>query len=120
LRPEGDDLLAATMVIILAGLVTLPTSLLVESPWIKPLTIAATGSLTLLGLVATGLATVVYFKLLRSAGATFLAQMNYLIPVWALVAGAAILKEQVASKTIFALMIILLGIAISQSRRLEQ
>ena len=81
---------------------------------------AAAGSLALLGLIATGLATVVYFKLLRSAGATFLAQMNYLIPVWALAAGAAFLKEQVVPKTIFALMIILLGIAISQSRRLGQ
>jgi len=118
LRPESDDLLTATMVLILAGLVTLPTSLLVESPWTKPLSVAAISAITLLGLIATGLATVVYFKLLRSAGATFLAQMNYLIPVWALAAGAVFLNEQVTPKTALALLIILFGIGISQSRRL--
>ena len=117
LRPESDDLLTATMVLILAGLVTLPTSLLVESPWTKPMSIAAASSLALLGLIASGLATVVYFKLLRSAGATFLTQMNYLIPVWALAAGALFLHEQVTLKTALALAVILLGIAISQSQR---
>ncbi|RUM93687.1 MAG: EamA/RhaT family transporter [Thiothrix sp.] len=120
LRPESDDLLTATMVLIFAGLVALPTSLVVESPWISPLSVAATASITLLGLVATGLATVVYFKLLRSAGATFLAQMNYLIPVWALAAGAVFLNEQVTPKTALGLVIILLGIAISQNRQLRK
>jgi len=118
LRPESDDLLTATMVLILAGLVTLPTSLLIESPWIKPTSIAAISAIALLGLIATGLATVVYFKLLRSAGATFLAQMNYLIPVWALAAGVVFLNEQVTPKTALALLVILFGIGISQSRRL--
>ncbi len=118
LRPESDDLLTATMVLILAGLITLPTSLLIESPWIKPTSIAAISAIALLGLIATGLATVVYFKLLRSAGATFLAQMNYLIPVWALAAGVVFLNEQVTPKTALALSVILFGIGISQSRRL--
>jgi len=120
LRPESDDLLTATMVLILASLVMLPTSLLVETPWFKPINIATTGAITLLGLIATGLGTVLYFKLLRSAGATFLAQMNYLIPVWALAAGVIILNEQVTTKALVALTIILLGIAISQSHQLSE
>jgi drug/metabolite transporter (DMT)-like permease len=43
--------------------------------------------------------------------------MNYLIPVWALAAGALFLHEQVTLKTALALAVILLGIAISQSQR---
>jgi drug/metabolite transporter (DMT)-like permease len=120
LRPESDDLLTATMVLILASLVMLPTSLFVEAPWFKPINIATIAAITLLGLIATGLGTVLYFKLLRSAGATFLAQMNYLIPVWALAAGVIVLNEQVTTKALVALTIILLGIAISQSHRLSE
>jgi drug/metabolite transporter (DMT)-like permease len=115
LRPESDDLLTATMVLILASLVTLPSSLILEDPWIKPLNIAAANAIALLGLIATGLATVVYFKLLRSTSATFLAQMNYLIPLWALAAGVVFLNEAVTQRAAIALVVILGGIAISQS-----
>ena len=120
MRPESGDLLTATMVLILASLVTLPASLFLEDPWIKPLSIAAASAVALLGLIATGLATVVYFILLRSAGATFLVQMNYLIPLWALAAGTIFLHEEVTPRTVLALFIILTGIAVSQSRRLDE
>ncbi len=122
LRPESSDLLTSTMVLIFASLITLPFSFISpdagENSFIfAEITPAAAGAALFLGLIATGLATVLYFKLLRSAGATFLSMINYLIPVWALLAGVLLLQESVSSQAIVALSIILLGIAVSQVRR---
>ncbi|HBS27412.1 MAG TPA: EamA/RhaT family transporter [Gammaproteobacteria bacterium] len=122
LRPESSDLLTSTMVLIFASLLTLPFSFInsgaTENSFkFTDITPAAAGSALFLGLIATGLATVLYFKLLRSAGATFLSMINYLIPVWALLAGVLLLHESVSSQALIALSIILLGIAVSQVRR---
>jgi len=68
----------------------------------------------LLGVVSTAAATVVYFKLVALAGPTFLSLINYLIPLWAVVLGIAFLGERPDWNAIFALILILGGIAISQ------
>lgn len=117
LRPESSDLLTSTMVLMLASMITLPFSMTGSIPAMESITPAAAISALLLGMIATGLATVVYFKLLRSAGATFLSMINYLIPVWALVAGVIFLQETVSIEAYLALGMILTGIGISQVRR---
>lgn len=120
LRPESGDLLTSTVVLIFASVITLPFSFMNGSdvPFrLAEVTKVSAAAALFLGLIATGLATVLYFKLLRSAGATFLAMINYLIPVWALLAGVLFLQESVSTRAVIALSIILLGIAISQVRR---
>ena len=72
-----------------------------------------TAALIGLGLLSTGLATVVYYGVVSSAGPTFLSLINYLIPVFAVVAGAAFLGERLAVRSFVALAIILLAIVIS-------
>ena len=116
LRPESDDLLTATAVLIIASLLMLPASLAIETPWIKPVTTQAALALLFLGLLATAVATFVYFRLLRMAGATFLSQINYLIPLWALAAGAIFLDETVHWNSLVALVLILGGVALAQTR----
>jgi len=116
LRPESDDLLTATAVLIIGSLMMLPVSLSIETPWVKPVSIQTGLALLFLGLVATAIATFVYFRLLRLAGATFVSQINYLIPLWALVAGAIFLDEKITWNSLVALVLILAGIAVAQSR----
>ncbi len=116
LRPESDDLLTSTMVLTFAALITLPFSLAGGHPLTGKLSTIALAAILFLGVVATGLATVVYFVLLRRAGATFVSLINYLIPVWALAAGVLFLHETVGWRAIIALTIILAGIAVSQAR----
>ncbi len=122
LRPESDDLLTSTVVLAQAALITLPFSLpdmtlafsLAPNATLSP---AVIGAILFLGIIATGLATVVYFILLRRTGPTFLSLINYLIPLWALLAGVIVLHESVTPQALIALAVILAGIALSQAQR---
>ena len=116
LKPESDDILTSAAVLSVASILMLPTSLLYESPWIRTVTPAAAFAMLFLGVIATALATVIYFRLLRQAGATFLSQINYLIPLWALGMGVVFLNESIAWNSVLALIMILSGIALSQVR----
>ena len=73
-------------------------------------------ALLCLGLLSTGAATVVYYRVVARAGATFLALINYLIPVYAVLAGAVFLDERLPARSLVALAVILLGIVVSRGR----
>ena len=55
--------------------------------------IKASLNMLALGLFSTGLGALIYFNLINNAGATFLANMNYVIPVYAFTLGAIVLGE---------------------------
>ena len=73
-------------------------------------------ALLCLGLLSTGLATVIYYRIVASAGATFLSVINYLIPVFAVLAGAVFLSERLEARALAALVVILLGLVVSNRR----
>ena len=70
----------------------------------------------LLGLFPSGLATIVYFSLIRRAGAPFMSQANYLIPLWAVLIGVVIGQEHISLHAILALVVILAGVALAQKK----
>ena len=47
-----------------------------------------------LGLIPTGLATVLLVYLIKSVGPTFLSLVNYLVPIWAIIFGVFLNSEQ--------------------------
>ena len=69
-------------------------------------------SVAWLGLVSTAAATLVYFRLIATAGPTFLSLINYLIPLVAVAAGVVFLDEQLRWSALVALAIILAGLAL--------
>jgi len=76
----------------------------------------ATFSMLSLGLFSTGLGALIYFNLINNAGATFLANMNYVIPVYAFTLGAIVLGEKVLWQNITALILIVFGIYVSRRK----
>ena len=74
-------------------------------------------SVLLLGIFPSGLATIIYFSVIRHAGAAFLSQINYLIPVWAVLLGVLLAGETLTINAVIALVVILIGIAIAQKNR---
>jgi len=70
-----------------------------------------------MGVFATALSGVVMFRLIHSAGPTFLSLTNYLIPVYVLVLGIVLLGEAVSTRALVALGLIVAGIALSEWRR---
>jgi len=69
-----------------------------------------------LGIGPTAIATLLLFAVIERAGPTFLATINYMIPVVAFFTGALILKEPLALSSLFALAVILSGVAFTRFR----
>lgn len=69
-----------------------------------------------LGLMPTGVASIVYFIVVNRAGPSFLSNCNFLIPLVAFFTGAIILGETITIQSIIALATILSGIALTRMR----
>ena len=72
-------------------------------------------NILLLGVLCTAIATVIYFQILQSEGASFISMMNFLIPLWAILFGIIILNDQFSWNYILGLLVILFGIKLANS-----
>jgi len=97
-------------------LLTLPASLLLESPLAQSANIPNSAILALLylGLIPTGAAFFVRFYLMRLYGYTFVAQVGYLVPLFSVLFGVVLLGETLTLAMIFGLVLILGGILLSR------
>ncbi|MFW2405827.1 MAG: DMT family transporter [Gammaproteobacteria bacterium] len=55
--------------------------------------LGAAAAVGFVGILGTGIASIVYFRLVAETGARFTSMLNYLVPVWAVALGAAVLGE---------------------------
>ena len=67
-----------------------------------------------LGLIPTGLAALLRVRVIRTAGPSFMTLVNYQVPVWSMVFGAALLGEALPPRFFVALALILAGLMVSQ------
>jgi drug/metabolite transporter (DMT)-like permease len=75
-----------------------------------------------LGVFSTAVAAILYFRLVKLAGPSFVSQLNYLIPLWAVAIGVVFLGERPEPKHLLALVLILGGVLMAQleSRRARE
>ena len=90
----------------------LPFSLIIETPWNSHPTIASTISLLYLGIVATGFAWLIRFRILTVNGLVFQTQVAYLIPIFGIIFGYFLMDEIITWRVLISLVIILTGIYI--------
>jgi len=90
----------------------LPFSLIFETPWNSNPTMSATLSLLYLGIVATGLAWLIRFRILTVNGLVFQTQVAYLIPIFGVLFGYFLMDEIITWRVLLSLVIILVGIYI--------
>lgn len=112
-----EPLVTSAGVVLVASAIMLPVALAWDRPWSIEADAVAWASVAWLGLVATGLATLVFYQVVASAGPTFLSLIQYLIPCIALGLGAGLLGERIEANALTALALVLGGIAVSQTRR---
>ena len=90
----------------------LPMALILEKPWLATPSIESTLSLLYLGIVATGIAWLIRFRILTVNGLVFQTQVAYLIPIFGIIFGYFLMGEVITWKVIVSLVVILFGIYI--------
>ena len=89
-----------------------PLSMFFETPWeLKP-SLESTLALLYLGVVATGLAWLIRFRILTVNGLVFQTQVAYLIPIFGVLFGYFLMDEIITWRVLISLIIIILGIYI--------
>jgi drug/metabolite transporter (DMT)-like permease len=114
--PPTPALVIAAGVMTVSALVMVPLAICIDRPWRLDVAPVDAMCVVYLGLSATALAETVYFRVIATAGATFVSLMNYLIPLVAVFAGILALGEEPGWHVAVALGLILAGIGISQWR----
>jgi len=116
LAPQGDAMAFSSAALIMGSLVALPIAFAVDGLPQVPTATALIGQLYL-GVFPTALATIMLVYIIKTAGPPFLSLANYQVPIWAVVIGMVVLDETLPSSFILALGLILLGLAVAQSKR---
>ena len=109
-----DPIVSSTCVLILASVLSFiiwPETLQLN---FSEVPLLSGSTIILLGVLPTGIAAYIYFIIINAAGATFLSNINYLIPVVAFFLGALLLGEEILLQNIVALLFIISGIFISR------
>jgi len=110
-------LATATGQVTASSILLLPLALAIDQPWTLPLpgisTWLAIGGLALL---STALAYILYFRILATAGATNLMLVTFLIPLSAIILGAAFLTERLAVNHFIGMAVIGIGLAAIDGR----
>jgi drug/metabolite transporter (DMT)-like permease len=109
---KSGNINVTTSTLIWSVITLLPLSFILEEPFKSTPTLESTLSLVYLGVVATGFAWWLRFKILSKNGIVFQTQVTYLIPIFGVIFGALILDEQITWKVLVSLVIIMSGIYI--------
>ena len=97
-------------ILIWAVIILIPIVLILEKPWEVTPTTEATISVIYLGLVATGLAWLLRFRILKNNGLIFQSQVSYLIPIFGIILSYIFLKEMITYKVLVSLFAVVIGI----------
>lgn len=109
----GDPVCRAAGVLIVSSMLAMPAALVAAPDVVMPGVLAVI-SLGVLGMITTGFATILCFRLIQGPGPAFLSLVNYMVPAWAVLAGTLLLDESITRTAMCGLALILFGIAISE------
>ena len=97
-------------ILIWATIILIPLVSLFEQPWQSTPRIDSTISVIYLGLVSTGIAWLLRFRILINNGLIFQSQVSYLIPIFGTILSYIFLKEIITIKVLISLIAVVIGI----------
>ena len=97
-------------ILIWATLILLPLTCLIELPSQIIPSFNSSVSVIYLGIVPTGLAWLLRFRILKKNGLIFQSQVSYLIPIFGIILGYLFLKELITYKVLISLIAVVIGI----------
>jgi drug/metabolite transporter (DMT)-like permease len=97
-------------ILIWAVLILLPLASIIEKPWDSIPSIQSSISIVYLGVVSTGMAWLLRFKILKDNGLIFQSQVSYLIPIFGIILSYIFLGELITNKILGSLIAVLVGL----------
>ena len=97
-------------ILIWAVLILIPFVYFIEKPWNSVPSIESTISVVYLGIISTGVAWLLRFKILKDNGLIFQSQVSYLIPIFGTILSYIFLKEIITPKILLSLLAVVVGI----------
>ena len=97
-------------ILVWAVLILIPIVSIVEQPWNVSPRLDSTISVIYLGLVSTGIAWLLRFRILVNNGLIFQSQVSYLIPIFGTILSYIFLKELITFKVLISLIAVSIGI----------
>ena len=114
---KNDFLVASAGTMLVSTVVVVPLALVFSAPSTLQPSGSSIAAIVWLGVGPTAVATILYFRLISSAGPTFMSLVNYLSPAIAVFLGVALLGEKPGVNAYAGLALILVGIAVVSTRR---
>jgi drug/metabolite transporter (DMT)-like permease len=100
-----------------SSVLLLPLMLFFDHPWTLPMpSNLAIFSQLGLSLLCTAVAYILFFTILKRAGSTNISLVTFLVPISAIILGAALLNEQITFNHILGMAVIGLGLALIDGR----
>jgi len=97
-------------ILIWAIIILLPLAGFIEKPWQSIPRTDSLISVIYLGIVPTGIAWLLRFRILKNNGLIFQSQVSYLIPIFGTILGYIFLKELITIKVLISLIAVCIGI----------
>ena len=97
-------------ILIWATIILIPLVSFIEQPWNITPRLDSTISVIYLGLVSTGIAWLLRFRILVNNGLIFQSQVSYLIPIFGTILSYIFLKELITTKVLISLLAVCIGI----------
>ena len=97
-------------ILIWATIILIPLVSFTEQPWNVSPRLDSTISVIYLGLISTGLAWLLRFRILVNNGLIFQSQVSYLIPIFGTILSYIFLKELITTKVLISLIAVSVGI----------
>ena len=97
-------------ILIWATIILIPLVVIIEQPWNTVPRLDSTISVIYLGIVSTGIAWLLRFRILVTNGLIFQSQVSYLIPIFGTILSFIFLKELITIKVLVSLIAVSVGI----------
>ena len=97
-------------ILIWATIILIPLVSFIEQPWNNVPRLDSTISVIYLGLVSTGIAWLLRFRILTTNGLIFQSQVSYLIPIFGVILSYIFLREIITTKVLISLIAVIIGI----------
>ncbi len=114
---RGDPITLAASQSLVAAAVVVPLALVAGDPGATRLDAERLGAWLALGVLSSGVAYILYYRLIAAVGATTASFSTYLMPIVGLLWGWLLLGEPLGPRTLAGVALILIGLVVASLRR---